>query len=77
MTFNPSYAELLGRELQKDRMREAERQRLIDQAVGWNPGPIGKLLIIIRSRWSKFRKPDFVKIGYVPITKLPKKSPSL
>ena len=75
MTFNPSYAELLGKELQRDRMREAQRERLIRKSAGWNPGLVGKLLIIMRSYWSRFWNRLFKKMGYIPISSLPKDSP--
>jgi len=77
MTFNPNYAELLGRELQRDRMREAERERLIKQVSGWNPGLIGKVLIILQERWSKFWSRVIGRKTYIPISRIPKNSPSL
>ncbi len=52
MTFNLNYAELLGRELERDRMREAESERLVRQVSGWNPNPTEKTLIIHRDRWN-------------------------
>jgi hypothetical protein len=77
MTFNANYAELLGRELQRDRMREAERERLIRQVSGWNPGLAGKLLIVLQEHWSKFWSRVSRKKGYIPISQLPKNSPSI
>jgi len=53
MTFNFNNAELLGKELGRDRMREAEKERLIKQSSGWNPGPIEKFLNGFRTRWNR------------------------
>ena len=77
MTFNPSYAELLGKELQMDRRREAERERLIRKATAWNPPISRKISAILRSRledfWSDRRQPKV----YPPISQVPKKSTSI
>ncbi len=59
MTFNPGYAELLGKELQRNRMREAEKQRLIRTVTLANPSTAKKVWIIFRSRWQDLRKPKF------------------
>jgi len=77
MTINPSITELISRELHSDRMREAEKHRLIKQAAGGNPPPTVKLLVIIRSRWNNFWSGLFNKKRYIPISREPKKSPSL
>jgi len=77
MTFNFNYAELLGREMQKDRMREAEKERLIKQVAGLNPPMTGKLFVIMRSRWSRFWIKKFKKIGFIPVSQVPKNSHSL
>lgn len=77
MTFNPSYAELLGKELQRDRMREAKRERLINQATAWNPSLSRKLSVILRSRWHDFWTSLKKDKKYTPISRLPKSSPSL
>ena len=77
MTFTPNHAELLGLEMQRDRMREAEKERLIRQVSGWKPAPAEKLFIIFRSHW----KDLWSRIGnervYLPATQLPKKTSSL
>ena len=74
MTFNPSYAELLGRELQRQRRREADRERLIREAAGWNPSPLSKSLLILRSRWSRFWSRIIRKKVYIPLSPNPKNS---
>jgi len=77
MIINPSMVELVSRELHSDRMREAEKQRLIKQAVGRNPSPAVKLLVVIHSRWNEFWSRVFKKQSYIPISQMPKKSHSL
>ena len=77
MTFNPGYAELSGMELQRDRMREAEKQRLIRTVTPADPSTVKKVWIIFRSRWKDLRKPKFKIEHYPPIPPLPKKSQSL
>ena len=77
MTFNSNYAELLGRELQRDRMQEAERERLIKQVSGWNPSHAEKTLIILQDRWSRFWSRVTGRKSYIPISQVPKKSPSI
>jgi hypothetical protein len=76
MTFSPGYAEFIGKELQRDRMREAERERLINQATAWNPPLPKKLSVILRSRWHDFWT-SLKKDKYPPISQVPKSSPSL
>jgi len=77
MTFNPNYAELLGRELHKIRIEEAAQQRLIRQATLANPSGARKIWLIFRSRWQSFwyRKP--AQKPYLPVSKIPGKSTSL
>ncbi|TFG49800.1 MAG: hypothetical protein E4H33_01530 [Anaerolineales bacterium] len=77
MTFNPSYAELLGKELQRNRMHEAERERLIRKAAAWNPSLSRKLSVIFRSYWDEFWSNEKRGSKYIPISHVPKKSPSL
>jgi len=76
MTFNPGYAELLGKELEMQRMREAEKERLIRKATTWNPLLSRKLYVILRTRWQGYwsgkRKPK----RYLPISRLLKNSTS-
>jgi len=77
MTFNPSYAELLGKELQMQRMREAEKERLIRKATAWNPSLSRKISTILRTRWQSFWTHRGENRRYTPISQLPKKTPSL
>ena len=77
MTFNPFYADLIGRELIKSRMQEAEQERLIKQAAGWDPGLAGKLLIILQARWNKFWPRLSRRKEFIPLSQVPRKSTSL
>jgi hypothetical protein len=70
MTFNPGYAESLGKELQRNRMREAERERLIHKATAWNPPLSHKIYVILRSHWEDLWQAK----RYPPITHTPNKS---
>jgi hypothetical protein len=76
-TINPSYYDYLGQELRKDRMREAEKERIIREVRGWNPPIYKRLWIIIQSRFSGKSRLAEKHIGYSPVTHLPKESPSL
>ena len=77
MTFNPGYAELLGKELQMQRMREAEKERLIRKVTAWNPSPSRKISVILRTRWQEYWTRRRKVRQYIPISRVPKKSPSL
>jgi hypothetical protein len=78
MTLNPSYLQLLGRELQRDRMREAEKERLINQAIGRNPSRPGrKIMSMLSSNWKAFWNRIFRKREYMPLSEMPEKSPSI
>ncbi|MCK5794554.1 MAG: hypothetical protein KAH12_07600 [Anaerolineales bacterium] len=77
MTFNPGYAALLGKELQMQRMREAEKERLIRKATAWNPSLSRKISVILRIRWQEFRTRRRKIRQYVPVSRVPKNSPSL
>jgi len=77
MTFNPGYAELLGKELEMQRMREAEKERLIRKATAWNPQLSRKLKVIIQSRWNDFWASRRKDRQFIPISHVPEKSPSL
>ena len=70
-------AELHGRELRRDRMREADQWRLVSQGATWNPSALRKLAIILGTRWKAFWSRVFRKRGYIPISGSPKESPSL
>ena len=67
MTFNPGYAELLGKELEMQRMREAEKERLIRKTTAWNPPLSRKLSVILRSRWHDFWADRRKRKLYLPI----------
>ena len=77
MTFKFNYAELLGRELQRDRMQEAERERLIKRVSGWNPSLAEIILINLEDRWSRFWSRVTGRKSYIPISQVPKKSSSI
>ena len=77
MTFNPSYAELLGKELERNRMREAENERLIRKASAWNPPLSRKIYVILRSRWQEFWSGAGRHKKYQPISHVPKNSHGL
>ena len=76
-TINPSYYDYLGQELRKDRMREAEKERIIREVRGWNPPFYKRLWIIIKSRFSGERQVIKKQITYPPVSQMPKESPSL
>ena len=75
MTFYPDYAQLLGAELQRQRMREAQKERLIRQVSKQEPSLLTKILVILRARWSDLW--DRSSHQYPPISRMPKNSPSL
>jgi hypothetical protein len=78
MTLNPTYAELLGKELQRDRLREAEKERLINLAINRNPiRPGRKVLATLSSNWRAFWKRIIRKRDYMPLSEMPEKSPSI
>jgi len=77
MTINFYNAEMLGKELQKDRLWEAEHERLIKVAAGWNPSPAKKLLLIFRTRLNDLSPQVFKKKGFIPLSQVPKNSPSM
>jgi len=76
MTFNPGYAELLGKELKMQRMREAEKERLIRKATAWNPPLSRKLSVIIQSRWHDYWEGRRKNRQFTLISHIPKKSTS-
>lgn len=75
MTFNPEYAQLLGAELQRNRMREAEKERLVRQVSRYEPSLAKKILVILRARWSDLWDGDSHQ--FPPVSQLPKKSTTL
>lgn len=77
MTINPSYADLFAREMGNERLREAEKLRLIRSASSWNPSTIRKTFLIIQTHWKEFWSGVFNKRGYIPISQTQKESPSL
>ena len=76
MTFNPNYEELLGKELQMQRMREAEKDRLIRKATAGNPPLSRKISVILRTHWQKLWAERRKARRYMPISHVPKNSPS-
>jgi hypothetical protein len=76
MTFNTNYAEIYGRELRRDRMREAERERLIRQATLANPSLTRKIWLVLKDRWQRIWKPEFEIRPHHPAPPVPKGSPS-
>jgi len=76
MTFNPNFAELLGKELQMQRMREADHERLVRKATTWNPPLSRKIFVIFCSRWQEFWASRREDRQYTPISKVPKSSTS-
>ena len=70
-------AELYGQELRRDRMREAEQWRLVNQGATWNPSLLRKLSIILGKYWKTFWSRVFRKKGYITISRTPNESPSL
>jgi hypothetical protein len=77
MNTNLFQAELHGRALRNDRMREAKDWRLVKEGATWNPSPLRKLFIILRTHWKSFWSKVFRKREYIPISQAPKESPSL
>lgn len=76
MTFIPSNAEILGRELRSVRLQEAERQRLIRTATLANPSSARKIWLILRDRWQTFSNRKSDRKVYPPISPVPKSSTS-
>jgi len=77
MTFNLSFEELLGKELQMQRMREAEKERMIRNAKALNPPLSRKIYVVLRTRWQEYWTGKRKSGRYIPISHVPKKSPSL
>jgi len=77
MTFNPGYAEILGRELQRVRLQEAKQQRLILTATLASPSRARKIWLILRDRWQTFWTRKFDRKIYPPISHVPENSTSL
>ena len=72
MTHNLLLTELLGEELHSQRIREAEKERLIRQVTRQEPSLAKKVFTILRARWSNFWDREIQAIP--PITHMPKKS---
>lgn len=77
MTFNPSYAELLGREQYKIRLKDAEQARLIKTMTLANPSTTKKIWLILRDRWTNLWSRNQVEKRYSPVSRLEGKSHSL
>ena len=76
MTFNSSYAEMMGKELRMQRTREAEKERLIRKATAWNPPLMKKIVVILWTRWRELWTGRRKGRRYIPVSHLPKNSPS-
>ena len=77
MTFNPSYAEMMGREMQKIRLKEAERERLINSFTLANPSTARKIWLLFLDRWGNIWNRKRNQRNYLPISGMEGKSPSL
>jgi len=77
MTFNPSYAEIMGRELRSVRLQEAEQQRMIRAVTLANPSRAWKIWLILRDRWGTIWNRNSDRKIYPPISHIPKNSTSL
>jgi hypothetical protein len=77
MTFNPSYAELLGREQYKIRLEEAKRERLINTLTLANPSLTRKIWLILLDRMQTLWHPKRSQKNYHPISRIEGKSHSL
>lgn len=77
MTINPMYLNLYSEQLQKMRLEEAARQRLIRTATLGNPSGVRKIWLILRDRWGNLwnRKRD--QKTYTIFPPVPGKSPSM
>lgn len=76
MTYIPSNAELMGREMLRVRLQEAEKQRLIRIAALANLPEKRKAWSILRDRWISFRSRNKNRKIY-PISSVPGKSHSI
>lgn len=77
MTFNPSYAELMGREQYRIRLKEAERARLINTMTLANPSTAKKIWLILRDRWTNLWGRSHTQKRYHPVSGMEGKSHSL
>ena len=77
MTFNLCHAELLGRELQRERLREAERERLIYQITGSKSALHGLLRSNLHSQWNEYWSSVSGNKTDISLTKTPKRSSSI
>ncbi len=77
MVSNPLYLMMLSQELQRQRMREADHERLIRQVTRWEPSLAHKILVILRARWSDLWDGEDRSRRYPPISQTPSKSTSL
>ena len=77
MTLYPNHAEFFGREMQRVRLEEAERQRLIRTATLANPTWERKIWLTLRYRWSSFWNRYRNRKVYHPVSTVPRNSHSL
>lgn len=75
MTYNLLLSELMGEEFQRQRMQEADKERLIRQVLRQEPSLAKKVFTILRARWSNFWDREIQTIP--PITHMPKNSTTL
>ena len=76
MTINPSYADIIAREMGRDRQRDTEQWKLIQLVMKSKPSKIQGWLKAAKIRWQTFISNLKGKRGYIPISQTPKESPS-
>lgn len=76
MSYIPSNAELMGREMLRVRLQEAEKQRLIRIAALANLPETRKTWPVLRDRWLSFWNRNQDRKIY-PISSVPGKSHSI
>lgn len=72
---NPSYLETLSIETTRSRLEEAEKKRVIREAILANPSVNRSFWLILREAWSKVMGRD--QESYIPLSPIPGKSPSI
>ena len=78
MIINPINFELLGKELHRDRLSEAENEHLVNLATGRTPiRPGRKVLLILSSNWRAFWNRILRNSDHIPISGTPEKTLSM
>jgi hypothetical protein len=72
---NPSYLETLSRETTRARLEEAERKRMIREAILANPTVNQNVWLIVRDVWKKVINRD--QETYPPLSPAPGNSTSI